>query len=305
MDIRQLKYFLTITEEGGVTAAAKRLNMSQPPLSNQLKLLEDELGVTLFERRNKRLILTTDGQLLYKYAKNLTTEFDHTIHIFQEIRDGITGTLSIGCICSPAIMFLPTLMKNFIGNNPQLNLQVYEGNSSELLKLLDNGEIDMCIIKDNFNHGVYESILLDSLFGLEADYFTAVALAEFFDSQEKDIKFYELENKPLILQRRHESLIQKACSNYHFSPEIICTNNSVMTSLNWCLNGLGIGIMPYSSTKLKALLIDGEKLVTRKLIKPSIETKTVLVWKKNQLLSPTAQKFVNDIQFQRKITDDF
>ena len=305
MDIRQLKYFLTITEEGGVTAASKRLNMSQPPLSNQLKLLEDELGVTLFERKNKRLLLTSDGHLLYKHAKNLVADFDHTMQIFEDIRDGISGTLSIGCICSPAIMFLPTFMKGFMEKNPHLNLQVYEGNSNELLELLDNGKIDMCIVKEVFDKNSCESISLDSLLGLSTDSFTAVALPEFFDSSDPVIRFYELENKPLIIQRKHEQLIKDACSDCHFSPKIICTNEYVMTSLNWCLNGLGIAIMPYSSTRLASLLVNGDKLVTKKLIKPTIETKTLLVWKKNQLLSPTAKKFIDDIQLRRRIMTSF
>ena len=109
MDIRQLKYFLTITEEGGVTAASKRLNMSQPPLSNQLKLLEDELGVTLFERKNKRLLLTSDGQLLYKHAKNLVADFDHTSRF---LRISVMESVELSALAVSALLplcFFPPL----------------------------------------------------------------------------------------------------------------------------------------------------------------------------------------------------
>lgn len=296
MDIRQLKYFLTITEEGGVTAAAKRLNMSQPPLSNQLKILEDELGVALFERKNKRLILTADGQLLYQYAKNLTADFDHTVQLFHDIKDGNVGTLSIGCICSPAIMFLPSFMKNFLKENPRFNLQVYEGNSHELLALLDEGKIDLCIVKENFNPTIHDFISLDSLLGLETDFLAAVAVPSFLDFAESNLPFCGLENKPLIIQRKHETIIRQTCANYHFVPKIICTNEYVVTSLNWALNGLGLAIMPYSSTKLSTLIKNGDELVIKKLVNPSIETNTMLVWKHNQLLSSPAKKFIEHVQ---------
>lgn len=305
MDIRQLKYFLTITEEGGVTAAAKRLNMSQPPLSNQLKLLEDELGVTLFERKNKRLILTADGELLYKHAKHLTVDFDHTVRLFHDIKDGNVGTLSMGCICSPAIMFLPSFMKNFLEENPRLNLQVYEGNSNELLDLLDEGTIDLCIVKGDINPDVHDFISLDSLLGLETDFLTAVALPDFLDFPEPSLPFSQLKNKPLIIQRKHETIIRETCANYHFVPKIICTNEYVVTSLNWALNGLGLAIMPYSSTKLSTLIKNGDKLTRKKLIHPSIETTTMLVWKRNQLLSSSARKFIDHVQLKKKTPTKF
>lgn len=108
-----------------------------------------------------------------------------------------------------------------------------------------------------------------------------------------------------FFQRKHEQLIKDACNNSHFFPKVICTNEYVMTSLNWCLNGLGIAIMPYSSTRLASLLVNGDKLVTKKLIKLTIKTKTLLVWKKNQLLSPTAKKFIDEIQLRRRIMTSF
>ena len=71
MDIRQLHYLATIVEEGKISLAAKRLHMAQPPLSQQLKLLETELGITLFERHTRKLIITNEGKLLYKRAKQI------------------------------------------------------------------------------------------------------------------------------------------------------------------------------------------------------------------------------------------
>lgn len=88
MDIRQLRYFLTIAEEGNITAAAKKLNISQPPLSKQLKLLEEELGVTLFNRTSRNLELTDAGILLQNKSSQLLELYKSTINEM-----GIEGTL--------------------------------------------------------------------------------------------------------------------------------------------------------------------------------------------------------------------
>ena len=296
MDIRQLKYFLAITEEGGVTAAAKRLNMSQPPLSSQLKLLEDELGVSLFERKNKRLLLTAEGELLYKQSKILVNDFEHTLELFQDIKKGVSGTLNIGCVCSFAILFFPELTKTFFENNPNLDLHIYENNTGELFKLLENDAIELCIVKGNINHNIYDSIVIDSLVGTEDDCMAALALPHFFSSADDYIHFIELQNKPLIIQRIHEELIKNTCTSYNFSPKLLSTHENVMTAINWSLNDLGISIMPYSATKLISTLTDGDKLVVKKLIDPKISSKTYLIWKRNHNLSPVSTKFIQEMK---------
>ena len=93
MDIRQLRYFLTIAQEGQITRAAKQLNMEQPPLSRQLKLMEEELGVLLFERSGKQLQLTHAGELLQNRAASLLNQFNETLTEVKEIHAGIRGML--------------------------------------------------------------------------------------------------------------------------------------------------------------------------------------------------------------------
>src|SRR5690606_40077033 len=97
---RHLRYFLPVDEEGQVTAAAKRLNMEQPPLSRQMKQLEAQLGVTLFDRSGKRLTLTHAGELLRSRAELLMRQYHDMIEEVQELDEGIQGTLSIGSVVS-------------------------------------------------------------------------------------------------------------------------------------------------------------------------------------------------------------
>ncbi len=295
MDIRQLKYFLTITDEGGITAAAKKLHMSQPPLSKQLMLLESELGVKLFERKNKSLELTNEGRVLYQQASLISHDFDQTIQIFDDMKNGISGTLHIGCIASLAILFFPNFIKDFVKENPKLNLQMYESNTSGLLRLLDQRTAELCIIKNNFDKSKYNYISIDCLVSDSEDSLCAVALPKYFTSANDDFDFNDLKDKSLIVQRFYETPIKNACIDCGFDANIICSHESVMTSLNWCLCDMGISIIPYSAAKLTSLLVGGENLIVKRLINPSISSGTSLVWSKNQTLSPTAIQFVKAI----------
>lgn len=296
MDIRQLRYFIAIVEEGSVTAAAVKLNMSQPPLSAQLKLLETELGTTLFERKNKKLYLTSEGKILYERAKALSHIFDQTENYFLELRDGVTGTLNIGCIASLAILFFPSLIKSFLNEYPKFDLQMHENNTAGLLHLLDERLIELCLIKSDFDKTKYNCLCINSLLEDQSDCLAVVGLADLFeDTPSNEYEFKNLSDKPLIIQRSFENYIRAFASELHFEPKIISSLENVMTSLNWCLNGLGVSIMPYSATKLAKLLKHGDALCIKRLIKPSLPINTYLVWNKEQVLSPASQKFIEFI----------
>ena len=296
MDIRQLRYFIAIVEEGSVTAAAVKLNMSQPPLSAQLKLLETELGTTLFERKNKKLYLTSEGKILYERAKVLSHIFDQTENYFLELRDGVTGTLNIGCIASLAILFFPSLIKSFLNEYPKFDLQMHENNTAGLLHLLDERLIELCLIKSDFDKTKYNCLCINSLLEDQSDCLAVVGLADLFeDTPSDEYEFKNLSDKPLIIQRSFENYIRAFASELHFEPKIISSLENVMTSLNWCLNGLGVSLMPYSATKLAKLLKHGDELCIKRLIKPSLPINTYLVWNKEQVLSPASQKFIEFI----------
>lgn len=105
MDIRQLKYFLTITEEEQITAAARRLRIAQPPLSQQMKGLEDELGITLFKRGPRHIQLTDAGKLLANRARQILELSDSTVREIDDFKRGLKGTLSIGTVSSSGNIF--------------------------------------------------------------------------------------------------------------------------------------------------------------------------------------------------------
>ena len=106
VDIKQLKYFKTIVDEGNISKAAEVLHMAQPPLSQQLKRLETELGTVLIKRYTQKWELTETGEILYRHAVNMLQDIKEIKREINEMEEGISGTLTIG-VSSSCVNFLP------------------------------------------------------------------------------------------------------------------------------------------------------------------------------------------------------
>lgn len=158
MDIKQLKYFYVIAEEGQITSAAKRLHLSQPPLSYQLKNLEDELGVKLVERGSRNIKLTDAGLILYKRAKQILSLTKSTVDELKDFNQGTQGTLSIGTVSSSGASLLDSRLSIFHDKYPFINFEIYEGNTYELLEALTKGIIEIAIVRTPFNNSGINSI---------------------------------------------------------------------------------------------------------------------------------------------------
>lgn len=119
MDLRTLKYFVTVAEELNITKAAQKLCMSQPPLSSQIKNLEDELDTGLFIRGKRHLQLTESGQLLYRHAKELLALADKTSSEVRSMGKGMTGTISIGLVEGSAPIIAAEWIESFVKQHPE------------------------------------------------------------------------------------------------------------------------------------------------------------------------------------------
>ncbi|NFI03822.1 LysR family transcriptional regulator [Clostridium botulinum] len=290
MDIRQLRYFLTIAEEGHITAAAKKLNISQPPLSKQLKLLEEELGVILFNRTSRNLELTDAGILLQNKSSQLLELYKSTVNEMKNFNNGIEGTLGIGTVCSSGINILPQKIKEFCKQHPKINYEIYEGNSFKIMELLNNGVIDVGFVREPFNLSLYNSFVIkDNLKNNLNDYFVVMAKSKFYNSIESNtILINELKDKPLIINRRYDDVIKIACNKAGFEPHIICKNDDIITSLSWAEAGIGISILPLTASNI----LPNVNLKIKKIIEPSIESYLRLIWTKNKPLSNISRNLI-------------
>ncbi len=296
MDIRQLRYFVTIAEEKQITSAAKVLNISQPPLSNQLKSLENELGVTLFIRKKKLMEITPEGERLLHHAKIMISNYNAIINEFNNIKEGFSGILRIGTIGTISMGFLPKSINDFLKTTPNVEFQIHESSSIQAISNLDKDLVDIAIIKENFNHSLYNYLVLKDERYLEktSNNFVAVGLNKWFeDIPNESISLAQLSSKPLIVHAIDEKKIVDACAELGFAPQIICSNESITSSISWALNGLGISIISQSSAKVFMDLEQNQNITICPIQGQSTPSRITLVWKKNQELSHLAQRYVD------------
>ncbi|MBQ7282973.1 MAG: LysR family transcriptional regulator, partial [Spirochaetales bacterium] len=146
MELRVLKYFVTVAEELNITRAAEKLNISQPPLSNQIRALEEELDTVLFIRGKRHLLLTESGQLLYRHAKEILSLSEKTSNEIRQMGKDLSGTISIGLVEGSAPDIASKWIESFIRKYPDIKFRIMDGNSDELIERLRSGLINLAVI---------------------------------------------------------------------------------------------------------------------------------------------------------------
>lgn len=283
MDIRQLVYFLTIAEEGNISRAAERLHIAQPPLSQQLKRLEEELGIVLMERNTRKMHITDAGQLLQKRAKQIVDLMEKTVKEIRDLKEGLQGTLSIGSISSAGKMLMSVKIQNFHQKYPDVNFHVREGGTPEILELIKSGVVEIGIIRTPINQDIFEYI------NLPDEPMVAGALADlFWDDNKGYVDITELEGKPLMMHNRYASSIEETCMKSGFQPRVICRIDDTRILIDWANNGMGIAIIPRDMIGL----VPKVNLDYREIKEDALVTRTVIIWMKNTYLSATARHFI-------------
>jgi DNA-binding transcriptional LysR family regulator len=287
MDLKQLKYFLTIAEERQITAAAKKLHIAQPPLSYQLNLLEQELGVTLVKRGPRNIELTDAGRLLYKRAEQLLDIAAITKREVENCGKGLFGVLSIGAISSSGGIIPNFNMLEFTEHYPDVRFEIYEGNTFSVIEMLEKRIIELGIIRTPFKHNMLECRYAS----LEP--MVAVMKEKFICGEAQNvITIEELKDKPLIIYRRFEELIYDVFKEFEIKPFICCKNDDARTTLNWAKEGFGIGIVPKSAL----LTMDCSELIVKDILHDKMHTRIAVTWLKNSSLSPLAERFIELFQ---------
>ncbi|MBC3889384.1 LysR family transcriptional regulator [Acetobacterium paludosum] len=283
MDIKQLKYFLAIAEEGQITAAAKKLNMAQPPLSHQLKLLEEELGVKLFERGPRHVQLTDSGKILMNRAHQILELTNSVVKEVKDLSNGLQGTLSIGTVSSSGATLLNERMSEFHKQYDNIKFEIFEGNTFTLIDLLNKGIIEVGIVRTPFN-----ALNFECKYAKTEPMIVAIPKEMNWKSNNMTLSIRELKNKPLIIYRRFEQLICDTCMEHGFAPEIFCKCDDARTALLWANAGTGIAIIPKSAFELAA----NSNLVIKEIKSEKLKTKIAAIWVKDRYISPLAANFI-------------
>ncbi|MBP2627720.1 MAG: transcriptional regulator, LysR family [Firmicutes bacterium] len=284
MDIRDMRYFYSIAEEGNISNASKKLNIAQPALSRQMKQLEENLGVQLFERGSRRIKLTEAGQLMRERVEQILELVEGTMNEITELNSGAVGTISIGTVTTSGAILLPNLINRFHDLYPNVTFQLWEGDGFRILELLDKGIIEVGIIRAPFDSDIYESIMLP-------DEPLVIAMKQDGSCGEdpKNIRLNELANQPLIVPIRWKSMFIEWCAKSGFKPNIVCLCDGIIMNILWAKMGIGMALVPKSTEGL----IADSALTYKTIVEPTLSTQTVIVWLRNRRVSASSKHFLD------------
>lgn len=293
MDLKQLRYFTAVVEQGSVSAAARALYMSQPPLSTQIRQLEEELGCRLFDRDGHRLLLTDAGKLLYERAQGLLEMAGSMEKELRDFAEGATGTLRLGAVSSICSADLPGWLQAFHRDYPGIRFELSEQNTYQLLDQLRSRRIDVAIIRTPFSADGLECRVL------RPERMMAVGRRELLEriwrGKHTDntplpcaLPVLELAGFPLMIYRRWETPLSELMRGEGISPDFFCVCDDARTVAALAQNGMGIGIIPDSSAGLAA----GEDICRIEIASPSFRSSIVAAVCRGAYVSSAARLFL-------------
>ncbi|WP_122049593.1 LysR family transcriptional regulator [Asaia bogorensis] len=244
MDLRHLRYLVTIAECGTFTRASERLNIAQPPLSQQIRRLEEELGVRLFDRSRQGAVLTSAGSLLVDRARTILALSAEFKSFASGLADGFEGSLRIGMAGGVTLLpLIPAAIQAFRQARPDIMVTLEESNTPALCAALRSGQVDVAIVRPPAPdpHIVVRPLL---------DEPTVVALPVSHRlSGAAGIHLRDIANDPLILFERHlgpgfYDTIISACLEAGFSPRLGQSAPQVVATIPMVAAGMGVTIIP-------------------------------------------------------------
>lgn len=284
MEIRVLRYFLTVVREESITKAAEVLHITQPTLSRQLSQLEEEVGVTLFTRGARKITLTNEGILLRRRAEEILQLVDKTEKELAEQDEQVEGKISIGCGEIASVQLLPKLFQSFREKYPQVSFDIFTATADLVKEQMEKGLLDMGLLLEPIDVEKYEYIRLK-----KKDQWVVLMRPEDPLAQKESITPQDLRSLPLILPRR--TRVQSELANWfgdsfdqlHVAfTSNLSTNGAVMVS-SGLANSLVIeGSIPF---------LDQSKITSRPLSPPLTAT-SILAWRRGQPFSLATSKFI-------------
>jgi DNA-binding transcriptional LysR family regulator len=253
MELRHLRYFVAVAEEKSFTRAAARLRMQQPPLSQQIKSLEHEIGVRLFARLPKGVELTAGGAVYLAEARATLAGVERAAQKAVRAADGVEGAISLGFTSSVTSHHLaPDIIRSYRRSYPHVALTFQEGNAADLTDAIARGDLDAAIVRapvaqppDLVFHTLFDEEMLVAL-PLKHE------LARLRKgARSRGVSLRALANEPFILVRRpgapgmYANLIA-ACNRAGFSPRIAAQVGHMLTNIMLVAAGVGVSVVPAS-----------------------------------------------------------
>ena len=288
MELRTLRYFTVVARELNITRAAEKLNMSQPPLSNQIKALEEELGVQLFIRGKRHLELTEEGALLLRRAVQMQELADKTRQELASLREGMTGVIYLSMVEGRAPFLAARWIAGFREEFPLVRYNLWNGSSDDVLDRLHKGLADLAVIAAPYDTEHLEGFPVGRepwIAMLHPDHPLAQPIGD-------TIPLSSLVGEPLIVPSRKSRVdaIRRWFGEVGAEPHILCEMSNYMDAAALTSQGVGISIFPQTVDVSNGLV------VSKVVIQPSRQVEYILVWNRGQPPSGLTREFIHFVQ---------
>ena len=288
MELRTLHYFTVVAQELNITKAAEVLNMSQPPLSTQIRQLEQELGVPLFIRGKRRLRLTEEGSLLLRRATQILDLTDITRQELASQSKGMGGTIYLAMVEGRAPYLCAQWIAGFRAQYPLVRYSLWNGSGDEVLERLHKGLADLAIIA-----APYDTEHLEG-FSVGCEPWVAIIPQNhpLAHQEGTQVPLAQLVGQPLIVPTRKSRVeaIRQWFAAIGAEPDILCEMSNYVDAVALAEQGVGISIFPQTTPTPSQLVCS--KTITQ----PARHVEYVLVWNRGQRLSRLGQEWVRFVQ---------
>ncbi|MEB3339138.1 MAG: LysR family transcriptional regulator [Leptolyngbyaceae bacterium] len=288
MELRSLRYFVTVAEELHFARAAERLQLTQPALSKQIAALEKELDVQLFTRTKRTVSLTAAGQVLLEQTTRLLSQVDDIIQLTQRTARGEEGQLRIGFTATATHTILPALVRDFRDRFPRVELTMLELCTEAQVAALKEKRIDIAFLHPPIDERGLK------LYPILEENFVAVLPKHHPLLRYEQIPLSALADEPLIVHPRNEGPVLydgfiQVCQQTGFQPKIVQESISTQTRICLVAAGLGISFVPES-----VQFLVGTDVVCKSLADCPIKLKFAAAWRQDRP-APTLYAFLDSL----------
>ena len=288
MNFKQLEYFAAVAEAKSISGAARELHVAQPPISRQLALLEDELGVCLFLRTNRGVELTEAGRCLYQQSQDMFQSLRAMADSVRDVEAGVRGQLKLGIIYSD-VQIATSLLKEYHKRFPQVELYVRMGVPDELLESLSRGELHALLLRGQPDRG---RGLREVVLGEEPVELVMCPETDPAPGQEA-VPLEALQDVPMCLLRGDDLWgysrdLLRECRRAGFAPNVVCHCYDTPMELQMVQAGFGVGFLPKSIVDAHP----GSPVYTKPVLEFPVKSHPILVWKGGPYQTGCVKQFI-------------
>ena len=287
MDFHQLKYFQTLAQIGNFTKAANDLVLSQSALSRSILKLEEELGIPLFERKSRGVVLTRYGEIFLEHVNRSLQEIDKAKQEINNMIDPFHGTISLGFIQPLGSSFIPDLISHFGKEKPGVKYHLTQGITNKILTGIQCGDIDVgfCTSQERIETLSYFPIMDQEIF--------LIVHKKHRLANKEEVDLCEVANDPFVLYKPETALydvIEKLCSAAGFNPTMSFQAFDERTIAGLVGAKFGVALIPFIPG------LDMEKISLIHIRKPYCLMSIEMVWRSNGYLSPAVATFKSYVE---------